>query len=192
MIIAISGCDGAGKSTIIENILKEIKNQGTHITIVNEFDYLLLKPIAAVLKRHPEVHSSFLEGEPRIRPLTTIWAHLVYLDTFIRVMIYKIIRKNVIFDRYFVDYGIGFYNLTGRTYFIKLFKTGIKADLSIYCFADATTLYKRRLLQKREKSFYVKQLDTYHRYGSFDEEVDTSNLSEIKQKIKKVVRLYEK
>lgn len=192
MIIALSGCDGSGKSTIIEEILKEIDSQELKITVINEFDYLLLKPIASMLKRHSEVHTSFLEGKPRIRPLTFIWAHLVYLDTFIRALLYKLRHKNVIFDRYFIDYGIGFYNLTGRSYFIRLFNTGIRADLSIYCYADATTLHKRRLQQKRKKSFYVKQLDTYHKYGSFDEKIDTATLKESKQKIKKIVRIYEK
>ncbi len=192
MIVAVSGCDGSGKTTFVKSVVNVTDDKHIKVKTIGEFDYLFLNPIANYMKRKESVRISFLEGEKKIRPLTIVWAHLVYVDCLLRALFLKFSRANVIFDRYFIDHGIGFYNLTGSKYFIKLFRLSPKANLSVYCYTDLNSIYKRRKFQGRKKSFYKNQIESYENYGEYDLKIDTNDRDIVNNAAGEVVQIYEK
>ncbi len=153
IIIALSGVDGSGKTTIAKIIMdylkKKYKTKKIKIKYIITFDHFLLKYILrfkiSKKKRVEFLQCSFHEQRLLNKVLFFLWPYCVFIDTLIFVLYAKYISEDIyIFDRYIHDFFVAFYR---KGYVGNLFRILVKffpkPDIHIYVSCRAETAKKR-------------------------------------------------
>ncbi len=154
-IITFSGVDGAGKSTLIEYVDKELKSKGFHVIKKRSRPEIL--PILSTFKYGKKsAESRATIALPRLGGNTSRFTSFLrfayyFLDYFLGQIFIRIIYRShkdiVIYDRYYFDYIIDPIraNILLSKNFIKFFYRFIdKPDLNIFLFAPTDEIFKRK------------------------------------------------
>lgn len=148
--VAISGLDGAGKSTTVaglSQLLTELKVP--HVTKHFYYEYLILKLKKKGPDKPDEIkHKESREAEERhvARGKTVPWVIFVLIDSLLQYSLAMAMRRNriVIFDRFFPDYFVSFDFLRApynRKFLKRIFPRPSRYYLQI---ADYGVLYERK------------------------------------------------
>ncbi len=151
--IAISGLDGAGKTTTINNLEKELQSLNIkYKTIHFYYNYSFLKLKRLFIKDKPvsekESHKKSIENENKAvqKGKPQWWKWFVFGDAYLQYLFVKIFYRNqlVIFDRFFPDYLVSFDFLGVRYDKQKMFKFFPRVDRYFLQIADYNILYNRK------------------------------------------------
>jgi len=181
IMIAVIGCDGSGKSTLIDIVSEEIYKL-IHMKPIKEFHrpnflprlaILLGKYTGPVLNYNPEPHS-----RPPSRLIGSILRLLYYSIDYILgfwVKVYpKLVKPPMIFffDRYFYDYYVDpeRWRVTKQYWLLNILKIFIpQPDLTIMLFAKPDELISRK------KELPIQELKRQiHIMKSFSKRIDNS------------------
>ncbi len=151
--IAISGLDGSGKSTTIEDLNQllyklNIKHKKVHLY----YQYLLLKLFKLVKgsanKSTKEIYAKSIAHEVKSvkSSKSKLWGWYVLIDTYIQYIFLRLFFPNhlIIFDRFFHDYIVSFNYLGVNINPVTLNKLFPNADRHFLQIADYKVLHKRK------------------------------------------------
>lgn len=171
MIIAFSGNDGSGKSTVASTFKLLMRNCGISVEYREEFKYFLLKYILSMFK------SSYIERERQkfvkgfrnniCLPKYRVWVWAVLLDSNVEYMYLKLAKRNklIILDRCLLDHLASFDYLgcignLSRKFFLRT----AKLDLVVVLDAPPEIMFKRKkFTHSHPAEFYYVQRDRYLR-----------------------------
>jgi thymidylate kinase len=171
-IITFSGVDGAGKSTVIENIASRIEKQLRKPVVVLRHRPSILPILSVWSKGKKQAHLDVIEGLPRQGKNKSSLSSIIrfsyyYFDylfgQFVVYFRYILRGKVVIYDRYYFD----FINDGKRsniilpkkiTSFFYIFL--LKPEFNFFLFADANIILKRK--EELSKATIEKLTADYH------------------------------
>jgi thymidylate kinase len=170
--ITFSGVDGAGKSTVIENIAIRIEKQLRKPVIILRHRPSILPILSVWTKGKEKAHKDAIESLPRQGKNKSVWSSLLrftyyYMDYVLGqfVVYFKhIIRGHVvIYDRYYFD----FINDSKRSNIVLPknisafgYRFLLKPKFNFFLFADADVILKRK--QELNKKTIEKLTHDYH------------------------------
>jgi thymidylate kinase len=170
--ITFSGVDGAGKSTIIENIAFRIEKQLRKPVVVLRHRPSILPILSVWSKGKEQAHLDVIEGLPRQGKNKSALSSFIrfsyyYLDyllgQFVVYFKYIVRGKVVIYDRYYFD----FINDSKRSNIVlpkKLtsffYNFLLKPEFNFFLFADADIILKRK--EELSKATIEKLTADYH------------------------------
>ena len=171
-IITFSGVDGAGKSTVIENIVLRIEKQLRKPVVVLRHRPSILPILSVWSKGKEQAHLDVIEGLPRQGKNKSALSSFIrfsyyYLDyllgQFIVYFKYILRGKVVIYDRYYFD----FINDSKRSNIVLSKKLTsffynflLKPEFNFFLFADADIILKRK--EELSKATIEKLTTDYH------------------------------
>jgi thymidylate kinase len=171
-IVTFSGVDGAGKSTVIENIALRIEKQLRKPVVVLRHRPSILPILSVWSKGKEKAHQDVIKGLPRQgknkSSLSSFIRFLYYyfdylFGQFVVYFKYILRGKVVIYDRYYFD----FINDSKRSNIVlpqKLtsffYKFLLKPEFNFFLFADANTILKRK--KELSKATIEKLTADYH------------------------------
>lgn len=171
-VVTFSGVDGAGKSTVIENIAFRIEKQLRKQVVVLRHRPSILPILSVWSKGKEQAHLDVIEGLPRQGKNKSALSSFIrfsyyYFDYFLGqfVVYFKYILRGkvVIYDRYYFD----FINDSKRSNIIlpkKLtsffYKFLLKPEFNFFLFADADIILKRK--KELSKATIEKLTADYH------------------------------
>lgn len=171
-MITFSGVDGAGKSTVIENIVLRIEKQLRKPVVVLRHRPSILPILSVWSKGKEQAHLDVIEGLPRQGKNKSALSSFIrfsyyYLDyllgQFIVYFKYILRGKVVIYDRYYFD----FINDSKRSNIVlpkKLtsffYNFLLKPEFNFFLFADADIILKRK--EELSKATIEKLTTDYH------------------------------
>lgn len=171
-IITFSGVDGAGKSTVIENIVLRIEKQLRKPVIVLRHRPSILPILSVWTKGKIKAHQDTVDNLPRQGKNSSLLSSLFrffyyYIDylmgQFVIYFKYTLNGYVVIYDRYYFD----FINDSKRTNIVlpkKITVFGyrflLKPKFNFFLFADADVILKRK--QELSKTTIEKLTHDYH------------------------------
>lgn len=154
--ITFSGVDGAGKSTVIENIAEKIEKQLRKPVVVLRHRPSILPILSVWTKGKRQAHIDTISQLPRQGSNNSLWSSIFrfsyyYIDYLVGqfVIYFKYILRGyvVIYDRYYFD----FINDSKRSNIIlpkPIFRFGyhflLKPQFNFFLFADADTILNRK------------------------------------------------
>ena len=155
-VITFSGVDGAGKSTVIENISLRIEKQLRRPVVVLRHRPSILPILSVWSKGKKQAHLDVIEGLPRQGKNKSLLSSLVrfsyyYIDylfgQFVVYFKYTFRGKVVIYDRYYFD----FINDSKRSNIVLpknitsfFYRFLLKPKFNFFLFADADIILKRK------------------------------------------------
>jgi len=107
MIIAFSGNDGSGKTTISAHVYEKLKSLGMTVEYRRGFEYFFLRfPLSLFGKRIESMRETFLTRGAKKPSYFKLWPFLVWLDCLFTWIYYEFLRRStiVLFDRYIHDF----------------------------------------------------------------------------------------
>ncbi len=111
LIVGLSGVDGSGKTTVAKLVMERLKDSGYEVTYHHELDFLVLKPLfrfAARLagdEQAGNIKEDLILGAEQGRPLySDIYYLLVWVDSFLAYIYFKLKRGIIIHDRWLYDF----------------------------------------------------------------------------------------
>ncbi|WP_395051714.1 hypothetical protein [Flavobacterium sp.] len=171
-IITFSGVDGAGKSTVIENIVLRIEKQLRKPVVVLRHRPSILPILSVWSKGKEQAHLDVIEGLPRQGKNKSALSSFIrfsyyYLDyllgQFVVYFKYILRGKVVIYDRYYFD----FINDSKRSNIVLSKKLTsffynflLKPEFNFFLFADADIILKRK--EELSKATIEKLTADYH------------------------------
>ena len=170
MLIALSGCDGSGKTTIAINLVNFLKDCGVRVGYRREFEYFLLKYVLKSLGDRANIERrKFLRKEDESSTVDylkyKLWPLLVWLDSNIETAYLKLSNRGiVVLDRCIVDHLAGFEHLKYIDENVRdlLLKWSLKPDLITVLDAPPEIMYERkRRTHDYQLGFYKKQRKRY-------------------------------
>lgn len=175
-IVTFSGVDGAGKSTVIENITYRIEKQLRKPVVVLRHRPSILPILSVWSKGKEQAHLDVIEGLPRQGKNKSLLSSFIrfsyyYFDYLLGqfVVYFKYILKGkvVIYDRYYFD----FINDSKRSNIVLpkqltsfFYKFLLKPEFNFFLFADSDIILKR----KKELSKATIEKLTADYYGLFE------------------------
>lgn len=148
MIIALIGNDGSGKTTTSKELAKVFKDTGFEVIYKHEYDYVFLKPLLKLTgNRKLEQSRREMLIEHKKSQKYLLWPMLVWLDTLLQYMFFKLFKRNsiVILDRFPFDHYISFGYLGYLTKFTTwLYLHFPKADATILLWVEPEIAYSRK------------------------------------------------
>jgi len=155
--IAISGIDGSGKTTTIQNLSKILKSYNIkHTTIHFYYNYSILKIIKKIkqvfwfykTKTLEELYSNSIKNEKKSKKnwKNFLWKYFVIFDATLQYFFIKVfsINKLIIFDRFFYDYKIS-WKFLWISFNEKLFDKLLPSpNIWFLLFAPPDILYDRK------------------------------------------------
>jgi thymidylate kinase len=171
-MITFSGVDGAGKSTVIENIVLRIEKQLRKPVVVLRHRPSILPILSVWSKGKEQAHLDVIEGLPRQGKNKSALSSFIrfsyyYLDyllgQFVVYFKYILRGKVVIYDRYYFD----FINDSKRSNIVLSKKLTsffynflLKPEFNFFLFADADIILKRK--EELSKATIEKLTADYH------------------------------
>jgi thymidylate kinase len=171
-MITFSGVDGAGKSTVIENIVLRIEKQLRKPVVVLRHRPSILPILSVWSKGKEQAHLDVIEGLPRQGKNKSVLSSFIrfsyyYLDyllgQFVVYFKYILRGKVVIYDRYYFD----FINDSKRSNIVLSKKLTsffynflLKPEFNFFLFADADIILKRK--EELSKATIEKLTADYH------------------------------
>lgn len=151
--IAISGLDGAGKTTTIVELSELLTQMNVKFrTIHFYYNYIIIKVLKCLKK--PAIQSDENRNKKSIateqkhvqKGKSKLWVTFVILDAKIQYYFMRLISKNhvILFDRFFPDYLVSFDFLGIKYDRVKLLNSFPKPDKYYLQIADYEVLYKRK------------------------------------------------
>lgn len=169
MIIAFSGVDGSGKTTLAKALAEILRERGCSVRIVSPFRYFLWTPWLGFLRRRvvlptlPET-DSWSGGPPalfRLWPLLALLDHWVYFLVKLRPLAKR--YDYLITDRFFFDFGASF-TYFGYTFpFLDRVYTKLipEPDLGILLDVSPELAEQRETDDRHQSEFFIKQCRYY-------------------------------
>lgn len=138
-IVGLLGVDGCGKTTTGRLVAKRLRFSGYEATYHHEIDFFLLKPsfrLFAKLLRSDIAENIkenvLMDVDQSRRPYSDIYYILVWLDSFIAYLYFKLSEKIIIHDRWLYDFTTFFEHKNYKNRFvITLFTIFPRPDLLI-------------------------------------------------------------
>jgi thymidylate kinase len=171
-VITFSGVDGAGKSTVIENIAFRIEKQLRKPVVILRHRPSILPILSVWSKGKKQAHLDVIAGLPRQGKNKSILSSLArfsyyYLDyllgQFVVYFKYTFRGKVVIYDRYYFD----FINDSKRSNIVLpkkitsfLYRFLLSPKFNFFLFADADIILKRK--EELTKATIEKLTTDYH------------------------------
>jgi thymidylate kinase len=158
MIIAISGTDGSGKTTIAKSLTSLLAQKGYKTIYHEEFRYTFL---GSVLKwiygdRLDDARDSYLGRRGRRGLVYKLWPYFLYVDCWVSYVKYGFLHRDkiVIFDRYFYDFIIAFDGLGDLNALIyRLYLALPKPYIGVLLSVPPEVSYERRKDEYPPKPF---------------------------------------
>lgn len=169
MIIAFSGNDGSGKTTLCLEIKSALEKKGFSVEYRHEYNYLILKKVFALLGERlvENRRSKFLKKEVNKKKGLDqfLWPFIVWFDNLFAYFYYKFSYRNkiIILDRYPYDMYLSFLYLGVNSKIQKFFFYHFpKADVNLILYAKPEVAYKRKkATHTYSLDFYQTQLKRY-------------------------------
>jgi len=170
VLIALSGCDGSGKTTIATSLDNILRRYGVKAKYRREFEYFLLKYLLKLLGSKVEIErKKFLKKDGNASPADhlkyKLWPFLVWLDSNLEIAYLKLFNRSlIIFDRSIVDHLAGFEYLKyiNRNTRNLLLKYSLKPGLIIVLDAPPEVMYERKKeTHDYRLDFYREQRERY-------------------------------
>ncbi len=159
-IVAVSGYDGCGKTTIAKRLESFLKSSGFKVVYRHEYNYMLLSYFFKIPseKRVEKYRREFLKG--RKSWFNSLWPLLVWIDLFLQYIYFKLLRGGiVIMDRYAFDHYLSFKYLGHLTWLTEtLYKLFPKPDLHIMLWVYPTLAYQRKRQTHKYSLDYYRHL----------------------------------
>lgn len=168
--IQISGIDGAGKSTTIARLEKELQQLNIwYVKIHFYYNYIILKIWKRISQffwkvepTQEEKNKKSIQHEQKVKKNKKgiFWKIFVLSDAYIQYIWVNIIwwRKIKIYDRYFLDYKIS-WDFIGIPYSEAIFSFLIwHPEYYFLLIASPETLYKRK--PEHTKQFFIETVDS--------------------------------
>ncbi|HJQ08776.1 MAG TPA: hypothetical protein VJ836_04835 [Candidatus Saccharimonadales bacterium] len=151
--IALSGLDGAGKTTTSEQ-LSELLHQLNvgHVVVHFYYNYLILKLLGLLKKKQPDDETArnlrSLETEKKHTESrkSKLWVMFVLSDAALQYAFYRLFafRRLIVFDRFFHDYLVSFDFLKAPHNKQRLLHIFPKPDRYFLQIADYNVLHQRK------------------------------------------------
>lgn len=163
MLISFSGVDGSGKSTQIEMFSKYFKKTNKKVLVLKIFEYFLLKPVIALLKKNKTSKLGIISKTQN--PIFVLWCIPALLDIWISYLINilpALFKYDIIIcDRYYYDMAVnmayyGYMPKSFLKYYIGLLP---RSDIGITFLLDPLPAHKRS--KEFDLSYYIDQHKLY-------------------------------
>ena len=198
IIIALSGADGAGKTTWGSYIKKYLKESNySRVKYIKTFDHFLIKYTKSS-KYVEERRSEYLDKSFNEQPISNklffrIWPYIVFIDNLLFVIYAKYVSKDVfIFDRFIHDHYVAF-NLKG--YVGRIFKLLIKIIpkplVHLYIICDPEVAYERTKDTHNLPLDYFTECRAIYETVNREKNIVNTNLNTEKNR-KKILSILEK
>jgi len=171
VVVALSGCDGSGKTTLALKLEETLKMCGIKVQYRREFEYFILKHLLKLLgKKLDRERKKFLRRESSLTRFDCLkyklWPFLVWIDSNIEMLYLKLLKKDylMLLDRSIVDHLTGFEYLKYIDKDMRnlLLRYSIKPNLIIVLDAPPEVMYERkRETHDYRLDFYREQRERY-------------------------------
>lgn len=168
VMVTFSGVDGAGKSTVIDEVARALRHQFGVKVVVRRHRPCLL-PILSVLRHGNKASCISAQTKPRSgdnkSTLSSLIRFFYYLTDYIFGQFYiyfKYMRKGfvVLYDRYYFDFIVDYKrsNIQLNPRLMKWFYCIIfKPQLNFYLYADIKTILKRKQELEKDEVLFLHQ-----------------------------------
>ena len=155
-LVALTGIDGSGKTTIIEEIRKELVNRGERCKVVymgfgRNFHIPLLGRVARFYSRR-KYSGEKKKVRDNYRTRSSSWLAIQYLEMLTRYLVSKRRGGYTLFDRYFFD-GVFLADEKNSKILKKIIP---KADKMFFLYASP------EVIQERKEEASKEQIEKYH------------------------------
>lgn len=168
MIVAISGVDGSGKSSLASNLVDRLVSKGHKVKLVYLGNYFMVGHLVTVIHKVYRIFKPAVSNQPIANPFLTttpkscfqkLWLLFSLIDNalaYLTLKFYVLFGYTVICDRYFYDKLVGFiyhgYCGSGLEK-IYLFFTP-SADIQIILDQESATCLARETCGNHSLEFY--------------------------------------
>lgn len=166
-IIALSGIDGSGKTTISKTVVK-VLSQEVRVSYHHELDFIFLTLIFEIMKRFSRSESArlhkYVTSNYRSNyTLVAIYYFLIWLDSLIVHIFFKLRRGFVVFDRCTYDYVTAIRYLGyPKSLIEKLFTYFPRPDICILLNPDPKVAWLRKKgIENHPLSYFEIQIKRY-------------------------------
>ena len=175
MIIAISGIDGSGKSSLAAGIVRNFIDRGRKVKLAYLGDYILVGFLVKITHKVYRLFSSpstarstenpFLSTTPKSL-FHRMWIFVVLMDNtvaYLRLKVYTLMGYDVVCDRYFHDRLAGFiYHGYCGPLLKKIYLAGTSsADIQFFLDQDSDTCMARETRGNHSLAFYNRLRQIY-------------------------------
>lgn len=169
-VITFSGVDGAGKTTIIQNIKEQLQNKYRKDVVLLRHRPGILPILSAIRHGKEEAEKIASVTLPRKGKnsgiLSSIARFSYYFGDYVLGQVYVYVNytmrgKTVVYDRYYFDFinDAKRSNIELNRGFVQsLYRFIFKPDLNIFLYADAETILKRKQEMNKEEIVRISSL----------------------------------
>jgi len=174
MMMAFSGNDGAGKSTMAYSLYNLLRLCGVNVEYHEEFKHFILQYVSKIMKKRVEYERRILKRIPYRKGSSLkyrLWAIAVLIDSMLEREFSRIFRKEglTILDRCIIDHLASFEYIGCLTNLTrKLFINAPRPDLVIVLDAPPKLMYERKKnTHNFPYRFYVIQQKRYYELAKY-------------------------
>lgn len=113
MIIALSGFDGSGKTTIAKALVKELSKRGEKTIYIHGYEFSFMHGLLRCLRGRGSLEDMVRRHDQRgaKKWYLWLWPYFLLVDFSIKIILYKMIffKTIFVFDRYIYDYLLSCY-----------------------------------------------------------------------------------
>lgn len=188
------GNDGSGKTTIARKLEKIFRELGFEVIYKHEYEYVLLRFLFKLIgKIKVEKARKEMLIEKRKSWKYYIWPILVWFDTLLQYLYFKIFKRNsiVILDRYPYDHYLSFKYLGYLTRLTEwLYLHFPKPDVGILLWVEPEIAYERKKeTHDYSLEFYKIQTKRYLEFGKKKRIPTISTNKELKENLVEILDL---
>jgi thymidylate kinase len=178
MIIAFSGNDGSGKTTISSHVYEKLKSLGMTVEYRRGFEYFFLRfPLSLFGRRIESMREAFLTRDAKKPSYFKLWPFLVWFDCLVTWIYFELLRRGtvVLFDRYIYDFLVSWEYFGYSSKLIRyLYRCSPRPQLSFILDVPAEVAFNRsKYDHKFPLYFYQVQRERYLRLAAGALIIDT-------------------
>ena len=148
MIIALSGNDGSGKTTIAKKLVEIFRDLGFKVIYKHEYEYAILRILFKLIGQNRiEKSRKEMIVEKKKNWKYYLWPLLVWFDISLQYIYFKIFKRKsvIILDRYLYDHYMSFKYLEYLTRFTEwLYLHSPRPDIAIVLWVESEVAYERK------------------------------------------------